>query len=109
VVENAAIVAGELVSVSLRKSRTPIVFEVRLHEDSIEVRVRDHVSIQSSLLEASDVGTRRSGDLIRRLCRTWGMRLTESERLLWAVIELAPDEALTPTTASPARADLRET
>jgi len=108
VTDAAARVASELVGLSVRQSHSSIGFEVALSNRGIEIRVHDDVTAQPGHDGPPGVGTHGNLELIHRSCQTWGVALTDSGRILWAVVTVFPLRPTQPFRAHrlPGRADL---
>lgn len=106
VTDAAARVAGQLVGLSVRQSDSSIGFEVALSHRGIEIRVHDDVTGSPDRHGPPGVSTHGNLELVHRSCQTWGVALSESGRILWAVVAVLPlsTGTATPTYSVPGRA-----
>jgi len=86
--DNAALVAGELVTTSLPEGAAPVRVKVRADHDTVVIRVAGP--------NGSDAGVRSPGamrrwEVVRRLSRSYGYRSFDGGREVWAM--LRADEA----------------
>lgn len=87
-VDDAALVAGELVTTSLRQVHAPLLVDLSIVDDVVTVRVRD-----SGTQPPGGLGDRpaaeRSWDLVRRLGTSWGYHHGPDSREMWASFRVA--------------------
>jgi hypothetical protein len=98
-VHSAALIAGELVGISIRQSRSAVQLGITVHADCIEIQVREPASCL--VPRAGGLGSTRSMELVRRLAQSWGLDRGDSGRILWAIASERASDAL----RAPASAD----
>ena len=82
-VDNAALVVGELVTSSVRQSRSPVDLDLRACETGVTISVFDAVTLGPELHPASFGRCRR---VLDAASSAWGCRRTATGRVLWAEI-----------------------
>jgi hypothetical protein len=86
VVDDAAFVLGELVTMSLQQVGGRTVVTVQLDQREITVRVHDDASDGKALRHVHTAGATRQWDVVRRLAASWGYSRDELQRELWATV-----------------------
>lgn len=85
-VDDAALVVGELVTDGIRQSRREIEVHVELDGDGMAVRVRNaHAHTLRPDREAR-IGGARASATVRRLADTWGCRRVDDGWEVWAIL-----------------------
>lgn len=87
VVDDAVLIAGELVMYSLRQSGAPVVFVVETALGRVTVRVRDCATVTPGRGSAGGV---RGWEVVRRLATSFGYRVG-GQRELWATVRAYGD------------------
>lgn len=84
--EDAALVAGELVTSCLRQTHAPLRLEVAAQPSQITIRVHDDA--RNGPGESSSPGTQRSWGVVRRISSSFGWSCNEGGRELWALLRV---------------------
>lgn len=90
VVRDVEFIAGELVAISVRQTRAPLDFDVRVGGNSVTVRIRDLGGGRFARSRPDGVGTNRSLQLVQCVSQSSGVCVTADGREMWAVIPLGP-------------------
>lgn len=83
IVDDAVLVAGELVAASVREVHSPVDVAVLAGADVITLRLRDAATAAPDAA-GTGVVARRSWGMVHRLSTAWGYRGTADGRVLWA-------------------------
>jgi anti-sigma regulatory factor (Ser/Thr protein kinase) len=86
VVEDAAFVLGELVTMSLDQVGSQTVVTVVLDDREITVRVHDAGTDAKPLRHDRTAGAVRRWDVVKRLAASWGYSRDGVQRELWATL-----------------------
>ena len=85
-VDNAALVAGELVRTSIHQTRAAVTLQLTCEPGQVTLRVRDGGSGSPIRDDKTDAGAVRCWDIVRRLAVTWGFAEQQSGREMWATL-----------------------
>ena len=80
-VDDAVLIAGELVSVSIRQTRSSLDFSVLIRDDGIELRTNAKAGPRQA---GPGIGTHRGLQLVHRLSQSWGLDESGTSRSMWA-------------------------
>jgi hypothetical protein len=89
VVDDAALVAGELVRTSIRQTRARVTLRVVCDERQVTLRVHDQ-GVPPTARRDLDTGAARSWEIVRRLSASWGYSEGPSGREMWATLRVVP-------------------
>lgn len=84
--DNAALVAGELVTTSLREGTGPVRVKVRADHRTVVIRVTGRGS--SRVGAVNSPGALRRWEIVRRLSRSYGYRSVDGGREVWAMLRI---------------------
>lgn len=84
--EATAVVAGELVGISVRQARAALDLDILVQPRCVEIRIRELPTI--GRLRPDGLSTARSLELVRRTAQSWGIDFRGDDRVLWAIVSL---------------------
>lgn len=87
-VDDATFVAGELVTQSLRQTRSPVQIQVILDAGEVTLRVHGPFTAESTPSPIG-VGALRCWEIVKRLSTSYGYRSDSRGRELWAQLRCA--------------------
>lgn len=85
-VDDTALVAAEIVTSAIRRTRAEIEFSVEVNADEVWLTVRDHHPRRPLLGRDSHAGSLRRTAIVDRLADSWGSRRRASGWETWAVL-----------------------
>lgn len=85
-VDDAALVAGELVTASIRQARRDVDVVLHVDQGQIRIGVRDTSTAPPLLGLDSRPGPERSTAVVERLSSSWGYCRSEAGREVWALL-----------------------
>ena len=92
VADDAAVVAGELVTSSIRQTHTTMRVDVVVAPSEVTVRVHDSADPARVVRVPHSPGATRSWEVVRRLAASFGYQQDGRARELWASLRVAhPD------------------
>jgi hypothetical protein len=87
VADNAVLVAGELVAISVKQTRSSVELKVEIRDGSVTVSVHDESDLFPFPLRAQGpAGHYRSTDIVHRLSCSWGFVRDKTRRVVWAMV-----------------------
>ena len=88
-VDDAVVVASELVTHRIRQTRQPVDVVVEVSTQGVTVRVQDQQPATVMAFDPSaNSGQRRTRDLVQRLASSWGYSTSERGCEAWASLRL---------------------